>query len=74
MELARVDKIYACTTQKIPEVIPGIGRQQAEIYVRKMYEHPDFCDGVVRPTQKTTIVKLNRFMDFMQWMDDNKFK
>ncbi|MDK6688287.1 hypothetical protein QP246_02285 [Aerococcus urinae] len=67
-------KVYACTSQKLPELFQGLGKQQAEKYVKHMYRNPDFSDGVIKPTQRTTIVILERFIDYLRYMDDQKFK
>lgn len=68
------NKIYACTTAEIPNIFQGIGKQQAVVYVKAMYSNPDFSDGVIKPTQRTTVVILKRFVEYLKYMDDQKFK
>ncbi|MCR8969302.1 hypothetical protein [Facklamia sp. 7083-14-GEN3] len=76
MELTPIpqDVAFATTTQKLPDVILGLGKQQAAKYVSEMYQDPEFSDGVIKPTQKTTIVIISRFIDFLRKKDSTKFK
>ncbi|KAA9219175.1 MULTISPECIES: hypothetical protein [Aerococcus] len=74
IEVPDRDLVYACTTSEIPEIFRGIGRQQAAKYVQAMYRNPEFSNGVIKPTQRTTVVILSRFVDFLRYMDDQKFK
>ena len=68
------DTAFACITSKLPEVILGLGKQQAQVYVREMYQDPNFSDGVIKPTNKTTIVVISRFMEFLKAKEEGKFK
>ena len=68
------DTAYACITSKLPEVIIGLGKQQAQIYVREMYQDPNYSDGVIKPTNKTTIVIISRFIEFLKSKEEAKFK
>ncbi|RYC97896.1 hypothetical protein [Facklamia hominis] len=68
------DTAFACITSKLPEVIIGLGKQQAQVYVREMYQDPNFSDGVIKPTNKTTIVIISRFIDFLKSKEEAKFK
>ena len=68
------DTAFACITSKLPEVILGLGKQQAQIYVREMYQDPNYSDGVIKPTNKTTIVIISRFIDFLKSKEEAKFK
>ena len=68
------DKADYCITSKIPEHFDGIGTQQAIKLVAEMYVHPDFSDGVAKPTQKTTVVKKDRFWEFLKWKDEVKLR
>lgn len=78
MEVVKVPEMYqgilAITTSEIPNYFVGIGKQQAIKYVSEMYVHPDFSDGVIRPTQKTTLVLPNRFLDFLRFKEEKRFK
>lgn len=76
MELTPVptDTAYACITSKLPEVIIGLGKQQAQVYVREMYQDPNYSDGVIKPTNKTTIVIISRFIEFLKSKEEAKFK
>ena len=67
------DKAFACITSKLPEVILGLGKQQAQIYVREMYQDPNYSDGVIKPTNKTTIVIISRFIEFLKSKEEAKF-
>lgn len=68
------DIAFACITSKLPEVILGLGKQQAQIYVREMYQDPNYSDGVIKPTNKTTIVIISRFIEFLKSKEEAKFK
>ena len=68
------DTAFACITSKLPEVILGLGKQQAQVYVREMYQDPNFSDGVIKPTNKTTIVIISRFIEFLKSKEEAKFK
>lgn len=68
------DTAFACITSKLPEVILGLGKQQAQIYVREMYQDPNYSDGVIKPTNKTTIVIISRFIEFLKSKEEAKFK
>lgn len=70
----QTDTAYACITSKLPEVILGLGKQQAQIYVREMYQDPNYSDGVIKPTNKTTIVIISRFIEFLKSKEEAKFK
>lgn len=79
MELANIEVpdnnfVYACRTQELPDIFYGLGKAQAEQYVKAMYRNPEFSDGIIKPTQRTTIVILGRFVDYLRYMDDQKFK
>ena len=67
------DTAFACLTSKLPEVILGLGKQQAQIYVREMYQDPNYSDGVIKPTNKTTIVIISRFIEFLKAKEEAKF-
>lgn len=67
------DTAFACITSKLPEVILGLGKQQAQIYVREMYQDPNYSDGVIKPTNKTTIVIISRFIEFLKSKEEAKF-
>lgn len=68
------DTAFACLTSKLPEVILGLGKQQAQIYVREMYQDPNYSDGVIKPTNKTTIVIISRFIEFLKAKEEAKFR
>lgn len=68
------DTALACITSKLPEVILGLGKQQAQVYVREMYQDPNYSDGVIKPTNKTTIVIISRFIEFLKSKEEAKFK
>ena len=68
------DTAFACITSKLPEVIIGLGKQQAQVYVREMYQDPNYSDGVIKPTNKTTIVIISRFIEFLKSKEEAKFK
>ncbi|MDK7187961.1 hypothetical protein [Facklamia hominis] len=68
------DTAFACITSKLPEVILGLGKQQAQVYVREMYQDPNYSDGVIKPTNKTTIVIISRFIEFLKSKEEAKFK
>lgn len=68
------DTAFACITSKLPEVILGLGKQQAQVYVREMYQDPNYSDGVIKPTNKTTIVIISRFVEFLKSKEEAKFK
>ncbi|WP_311432232.1 hypothetical protein [Facklamia hominis] len=68
------DTAFACITSKLPEVIIGLGKQQAQVYVREMYQDPNYSDGVIKPTNKTTIVIISRFVEFLKSKEEAKFK
>ena len=68
------DTAYACITSKLPEIILGLGKQQAQVYVREMYQDPNYSDGVIKPTNKTTIVIISRFIEFLKSKEEAKFK
>ncbi|KAA9296579.1 MULTISPECIES: hypothetical protein [Aerococcus] len=74
IKIADHDLVYACTVSAIPEIFRGIGKQQAAKYIKEMYLNPEFTDGVIKPTQRTTIVIISRFIDYLRYMDDQKFK
>ncbi len=67
------DTAFACITSKLPEVIIGLGKQQAQVYVREMYQDPNYSDGVIKPTNKTTIVIISRFIEFLKSKEEAKF-
>lgn len=75
MELINIPQnaVYACLTSELPNVIKGLGVKSAYEYVNKMYQDPEFSDGIIKPTQRTTIVIVERFMDFLRKMDNEKF-
>lgn len=78
MELIQ-EKIYVvqpeyCITSELPTFIKGLGKQQCKLYVDEMYQHPDFHDDVIRPTQKTTLVHINRFIEFLKAKEEARFK
>ncbi len=68
------DTAFACITSRLPEVILGLGKQQAQVYVREMYQDPNYSDGVIKPTNKTTIVIISRFIEFLKSKEEAKFK
>lgn len=68
------DTAFACITSKLPDVILGLGKQQAQAYVREMYKDPNYSDGVIKPTNKTTIVIISRFIEFLKAKEEGKFK
>ncbi|KAA9231687.1 MULTISPECIES: hypothetical protein [Aerococcus] len=74
IEVPDKNLVYACITSEIPYIFQGIGRQQAAKYVNAMYHNPEFSDGVIKPTQRTTIIIISRFVDYLRYMDEQKFK
>lgn len=78
MELTQ-EKIYVvqpeyCITSELPTFIKGLGKQQCKLYVAEMYQHPDFHDDVIKPTQKTTVVNINRFIEFLKTKEEERFR
>lgn len=77
MELIPVEDlngVVAFKPEDVDRVIVGLGVQSARQYVDLMRKDPDFSDGVIKPTQRTTIVILHRFLEFLRKMDDSKFR
>lgn len=77
MELIPVEGVkgvIAFKPEDVDRVIVGLSVQSARQYIDLMRKDPEFTDGVIKPTQRTTIVILNRFLEFMRKMDDNKFR
>lgn len=64
-------ELVGCTTSEIPNVFKGIGKQQAFVLVKEMYAHAEFSDGVIRVTNRTTVVLIDRFIDFLRWKELN---
>lgn len=60
--------------QDLPKVFVGVGKQTCERFARLMYDNDDFSDGVMKPTTKLTLVEYDRFVEFLKYMDDTKFK
>lgn len=78
MELTQ-EKIYVvqpeyCIASELPTFIKGLGKQQCKLYVAEMYQHPDFHDDVIKPTQKTTVVNINRFIEFLKAKEEERFR
>ena len=76
MELTQ-EKIFVvqpeyCITSELPNFIKGLGKQQCKLYVAEMYQHPEFHDDVAKPTQKTTIVNIKRFVDFLKTKENER--
>lgn len=75
MEIKLVDDgIYASTISKLPTLFLGLGKQQCRNYVNQMELDPEYADGVIRPTQKTTIVIVDKFVDYLRKMDEGRFQ
>ena len=66
--------ILLVRAQNLPQVIVGISEQVATLYAKEMYENPEFTDGVIKPTQKMTLVDPHRFVEFLRYKDANRFK
>ena len=49
---------------------PGLGKQQTQKLVDEMYKIPQFADGVLRISGKTTLVIKKRFSDFLKWKNE----
>lgn len=76
MELTQ-EKIYVvqpeyCITSELPNFIKGLGKQQCKLYVAEMYQHPEFHNDVAKPAQKTTIVNIKRFVDFLKIKENER--
>lgn len=61
-------------TQKLPLVFVGIEKRTAEKYVSEMYTHPDYSDGVMKPSNRLTLVNVERFVEFLRFKDSDRFK
>ncbi len=62
------------TVSKLPDILAGLGKGQCQKYVALMKQEVEFCDGIIQPTQKTTLVDIGRFIQFLKYMDERKFK
>lgn len=69
-----IEGVVAFKAESVSEVIIGLKAQNAKQYINKMRNDPEYSHGVICPTQRTTIVLLQPFLEFMRKMDDNKFK
>lgn len=67
-------EVVACAVSSIPEIIKGISLAQAQNYIREMYKTPEFADGIIKPTKQTTLVIVDRLIDFLRYKDDQRFK
>lgn len=63
-----------CKLADIGDCIAGMSEEHARKYVQKMQLDPDYSHGIIRPTQKTTIIVVDVFVDFLRKMDDQKFR
>ncbi len=68
------DKVIASRPQALPQIFLGLSERQAVDYVSEMYQTKEFADGVIKPTSRTTLVLVDRFIDFMRYKDDQRFK
>lgn len=76
MELTQ-ERIYVvqpeyCITSELPNFVKGLGKQQCKMYVSEMYQHPEFHNDVAKPTQKTTVVNIKRFVDFLKTKENER--
>lgn len=74
MELKAVEGAVAFKLEDVSQVIVGMSPESARQFVQKMRLDPEYSDGVIKPTQRTTIVLIHRFLEFLQKMDDQKFR
>lgn len=58
----------------IGDCIAGMTEEHARKYVRKMQLDPDYSHGIIQPTQKTTIIEVDVFVDYLRKMDEEKFR
>lgn len=60
-------------TQKLPLVFIGIEKRNAEKLVAEMYKHPDYSDGIMKPTNRMTLVNVDKFVEFLRFKDSQRF-
>lgn len=60
-------------TQKLPLVFIGIEKRNAEKLVSEMYKNPKFSDGIIKPTQRITLVNVDKFTEFLRFKDEERF-
>lgn len=63
-----------CKLSDIGDCIAGMTEDHARKYLREMELDPEFAHGIIRPTQKTTILEVDVFINFLRKMDDKKFR
>lgn len=68
------DGVLCCKNTALPQLFVGLSKRQCLDYVDQMEQDAEFSSDVIRVTQKTTIVVVASFLEFLRKMDDNKFK
>ena len=63
-----------CVLSRIGDCVAGMTPAQARNYINRMKLDPEYSHGVACPTQKTTIINVDIFYEFMLKMDERKFK
>ena len=52
----------------------SVSRATVTKWIADMRDNPQFSDGVVNPTHKIVLIKLDRFEDYFRWLEDNRYR
>ncbi|CZQ83660.1 Hypothetical protein Tpal_472 [Trichococcus palustris] len=52
----------------------SVSRTTVTKWIADMRDNPKFADGVVNPTHKIVLIKLDRFEDYFRWLEDNRYR
>lgn len=73
MELIK-EGVYASTVSNLPNLFAGLSERQCREYVNAMERSPEYSGGVIRPTQKTSLVVIETFVEYLRHMERTRFE
>lgn len=68
------DGVLCCRNTSLPQIFVGLSKRQCVDYVEQMEQDEEFSDDVIRVTQKTTIVVVASFLDYLKKMQRTRFE
>lgn len=61
------------TIKELPTIFYGTSERQMRNYVDAMQMDSEFKGAVIKPTLRTTLVHVDRLVDFLRKMDEEKW-
>lgn len=68
------EKAIMATIAQLPKYFDGMSERQIRNYVDAMESEQEFREGVIRVTSRTTLVDIEKFISYLQFMAHGRYR